>query len=205
MLWPPLVSLEGNENWWDKFWEDDKFPGFGLASPSLLKHLPILEVSDSFIAVDIASGDGRYAIELAKRGFKVIALELTRSGVNRIRESAKILNFDIDIIQGDILNTNCPVDGCDVTLCSGLFEEIPSSVYSAVVDNFVCWTKPGGILITRYCLFIEGRGLLIEDGLIPNIIASGPWDILYSKELNKPKISKAGFLLRHGTVIARRK
>jgi hypothetical protein len=69
----------------------------------------------------------------------------------------------------------------------------------------VCWTKPGGILITRYCLFIEGRGLLIEDGLIPNIIASGPWDILYSKELNKPKISKAGFSLRHGTVIARRK
>ena len=51
--------------------------------------------------LDIGCGTGRHAIELAKRGYKVTGIDLSKAQLERAKEKAKGVNLDIEFIQKD--------------------------------------------------------------------------------------------------------
>lgn len=55
-------------------------------------------------ALDIGAGEGRNSIYLSKLGFDVVAVEPSIEGCNKINESAKKLNLNIDIQNKDFLS-----------------------------------------------------------------------------------------------------
>ena len=203
MRWPPPVSLKDNRDWWDLFWTDELAKGFGKPSKSLLKFIPPPRLGAT--AIDIASGNGRYAIELAKLGYLTTVLELTDAGLNGISQLAKARGLEIASMQGDFIELRNEKYCYDLIVCSGLLEEIPKSSHKQVVTGFLNWTKPGGLVISRYCLEIVGRGILVDDDATIKYFSPESWDIVFYKELKEIKPSKGGFDIRHGTIIAQRK
>ena len=65
--------------WWNQFWAD-KSKNYGVPNKELLRYAKqfIDNQEQELTAVDIASGNGRYAIELAKMGYKTDAIVATK-------------------------------------------------------------------------------------------------------------------------------
>lgn len=202
-LWPPDPSRPAQ--WWGEFWARHD-QDFGPPSER------VIGLAEEFIAtrghataVDVASGNGRYAIPLAKMGYAVTALEYTASGVARIRDSATSEGLQITVEQGDFLVLGARERPFDLMLSSGLLEEVPHEVHRQVLEGYVRWTAPGGRNIVKYCLEIEGRGQLVADGLVPHFYERLGWDVRLVRENGVMKPSRAGIVLRTGTVVADRR
>ncbi len=203
MLWPPPRDVEENAKWWNSFWDEEFENGFGKASRAILDFIP--QPLEGCTAVDIASGNGRYALLLAQMGYQTTALELSASGVAGIKTKAEKLELELNVIHGDFFLESQKEKTFDLILCSGLLEEIPCSTFKAVVDGFVNWSRHGTIVINRYCLEINGRGILIEDDGVIKLYDPKLWEIIHYNELKYLKPSKGGFDIRHGTIVVKRK
>jgi 2-polyprenyl-3-methyl-5-hydroxy-6-metoxy-1,4-benzoquinol methylase len=51
--------------------------------------------------IDIGCGTGRHSIELSKRGYNVIGIDLSDSQLNRANEKAKAQNLEIEFLKHD--------------------------------------------------------------------------------------------------------
>lgn len=202
-MWPPPVDKEKNAEWWSNYWNQNFTKGFGEPSMSLINSITVPKHNAK--AIDIASGNGRYAFVLEKMGYKTTAIELSASGAERIKNKARVLSSNMEVIQADFIERHEEINNFDITFCSGLLEEIPVNYHKAVITGLSNWTIKGGISINRYCLEIEGRGVLVMDDTILKLYESDRWEIIEFTENKNLKMSKGGFNLRHGTIVARKK
>ncbi len=104
-------------------------------------------------ALDAGMGNGRNAIYLARKGWKVTGVDLSDAAVRRAREEASRLKAEFDARVGDVEKMALPRNSYDLILC--LYTE-PLAVRAA--RKFIDALKPGGLLL------IEGRQI---EGLSP--------------------------------------
>lgn len=97
-------------------------------------------------ALDAGMGNGRNAIYLARKGWKVTGVDLSEAAVRRSREEAARLKVEFDARVGDVEKMDLPRASYDLILC--LYTE-PLAVRAA--RKFIDALKPGGLLL------IEGR------------------------------------------------
>jgi cyclopropane fatty-acyl-phospholipid synthase-like methyltransferase len=204
------------KHWWENFWNTES-ADYGAPSKTLLERSSeffeqLKKDTASPTAVDIGSGNGRYAIPLAKRGYITDALELTSAGVERLRRTAELEGVVINARQGDFTTCYLEPRQYNLVISSGLIEEVDPAHHKNLVTGFQNWTAPGGYALIKYCLEIKGRGQLVEDGLVPKLFRHPGWEILYVEEEQNMHPSKAQFTqqgqidseIRTGTVIARK-
>ncbi len=98
------------------------------------------------VALDAGMGNGRNAIYLARKGWKVTGIDLSEAAVRRAREEAGRLKVEFDARVGDVEKMLLPRAAFDLILC--LYTE-PLAVRAA--RKFIDALKPGGLLL------IEGR------------------------------------------------
>ena len=63
-----------------------------------------INYNKSLRIIDIGCGTGRHSIELTKRGYKVIGIDLSESLLERAKEKAKARNLQIDFQKHDARN-----------------------------------------------------------------------------------------------------
>lgn len=166
-------------DWWEKFWQEHP-QGYGGPRKSLLNFAKKYFLTHpNSTAVDVGAGDGRYALSLARMGYKVDAIEYAQSGVNLIKKRAQALKVKINAFQGDFTKMVSNRRQYDLVFSSGLLEEIPSKHHVASIKKFINWTKPGGLNITKYCVWIKGRGNLVQKGIGRDIYKRAGWKIIY--------------------------
>ena len=202
--WLPVKS-ELHE-WWQIFWLNKTQP-FGDPSKKLMEVIEteITGRSGFLSAIDIASGNGRYAIPLAKLGCQVTALEWTEAGINEIRKRAAIERITVRCEQADFVR-ECNSDRqYEILVCSGLLEEIDPSHHIKVIRGFSRWTAKGGVSIIKYCHEIQGRGTLVpEDFVGPILEAEGMRIEFLHENRNLRRSNATGLFTRTGTVVARK-
>jgi SAM-dependent methyltransferase len=201
-VWPPDPSRPAE--WWDGFWSlSDQ--DFGPPSERVLEWAQDgIAARGSATAADVASGNGRYAVPLARMGYAVTAVEFAPSGAARIREAAAAHDVSVAVEHGDFLELGTQTRSFDLVLSSGLLEEIPPDTHRQVLEGYARWTAPGGRNIVKYCLEIEGRGHLVQGRLVPDFYERLGWDLRLVRENQVMKPSRAGLVLRTGTVVADR-
>lgn len=187
--------------WWEEFWKN-RSTQFGPPSDEVLNLIPHPKTAISNNAIDIGSGNGRYALELSKIGYKTSALEITKSGSKIIQQSAAEQKLSINIITADFLEISSKNNSYDLIVCSGLLEEIPKSTHSKAILGFSNWLKIKGILIIKYCSEIFGRGELVNTEEIKNSLTRNKFQIDYIRESPNLKIGRSGNLLRTTTIKA---
>jgi cyclopropane fatty-acyl-phospholipid synthase-like methyltransferase len=170
--------ISRDKKWWEDFWIQHN-KGYGGPNEKILGFAnDFIKDKKNLTAIDIASGDGRYAIPLAKMGYIVDAIEYADSGVKRIKDNATSAGLSVNAIQGDIIELCQEKKQYDLVLSSGLLEEIDQKYHEQVVNGFINWTKPGGLNIIKYCLWIKGRGVLTKTDFVKPIYEKVGWNIL---------------------------
>ncbi|NYJ06784.1 class I SAM-dependent methyltransferase [Petropleomorpha daqingensis] len=104
---------------------------------SLLADLP------SGDAVDLAAGEGRHALWLAERGWRVTAVDFSAVGLERGREQAT--GDRVTWVQDDVLTWTAPESSVDLVLVAYL--HLPEPETTALLRRAVGWLRPGGRLL----------------------------------------------------------
>ncbi len=139
----PAQTRQKSARSWDQIYlnPDARVP----VNPSAL----VLETTASLpagTALDAGMGNGRNAIYLARKGWKVTGVDLSEEAVRRAREEAARLKVEFDARVGDVEKMVLPRAFYDLILC--LYTE-PLAVHAA--RKFMDALRPGGLLV------IEGR------------------------------------------------
>ncbi|MEI7499075.1 MAG: class I SAM-dependent methyltransferase [Bacteroidota bacterium] len=115
-----------------KQWYEELFENYGrkydkeIFTRGTIKECDFIEQEINFDKrlkiLDIGCGTGRHSIELAKRGYPVTGIDLSKSMLDSAREKALAQNLKINFIQADARNSNFSNQfDLIIMLCEGAF------------------------------------------------------------------------------------
>ncbi len=94
-------------------------------------------------AVDLAAGEGRHALWLAARGWRVTAVDFSATGLDRGRSRPGADR--ITWVTADVLAWDAPPCSLDLVLVAYL--HLPEAETTALLRRAVGWLRPGGQLL----------------------------------------------------------
>ncbi len=90
-------------------------------------------------ALDIAAGQGRNSLALARRGFEVTALDISPVGLAQIRERAEAEHLSVETVYSAVQDWSWPENGFDLVV-DFFFLERP------ILSQIARTCKPGGLV-----------------------------------------------------------
>lgn len=116
----------------------------------------ILKLVDSGKVLDVGVGEGRNALFLAEKGFKVTGIDISKVAVEKFLKNAKERNLEVEGYVIDALEYD-PGTDYDVVICTGTLHYFPTSRLGELMDNIKGHTKVGGInVLTAFTKSDEG-------------------------------------------------
>ena len=98
--------------------------------------------------LDLCCGIGRHSLELARRGYRVVGVDLTEEYLTKARKQAESEYLNIEFIRND-MRRYCQIEGFDVVInmftAFGYFESQAEN--KRVLTNIYCSLRKGGTLI----------------------------------------------------------
>ena len=94
-------------------------------------------------AVDLAAGEGRHALWLAGRGWRVTAVDFSGAGLARGRQQPGA--DAVEWVQADVLGWTAPPASADLVLLAYL--HVAEEDTRALLGRAVGWLRPGGRLL----------------------------------------------------------
>lgn len=180
--------------WNERFASQDSYLG-NNPSPFLAREIErIKTLVSGFSALDIACGEGRNSLFLARHGFNVVGLDISDVGLAKGRCKAQTMGAQIDYRLVD-LDDYIWKEKFDVILNFNflLRDLIPHEVASL---------NPGGVLLFD-TIMASGQpkqssnpDFLLRPGELSKLFASYDGDILYSEERPSGDMPTAGLLFR---------
>jgi len=137
----------------DDFWQTVAPVLFGQArldaAPAEVEQvIALLGIAPGAAVLDLGCGVGRHTIELARRGFRVTAVDRTASYLERAREAAAAEGIAIEFVQEDMrrFRRDAEFDAAiNLYTTFGYFEDPDDDRH--VADNICHSLKPGGGLV----------------------------------------------------------
>ncbi|MGO9463080.1 MAG: class I SAM-dependent methyltransferase [Isosphaeraceae bacterium] len=139
------MSRPGIHQTWERRYRTEQTERFHEAAyDRLTKRLGQPEGSH---ALDIGCGICANSVRLARRGYRVSAVDYSESILEPARSNVREqgLADRITIDRGDILDLAFPTDHFDLALCWGVLMHIPD--VERALNELIRVTKPGGVLV----------------------------------------------------------
>jgi SAM-dependent methyltransferase len=114
--------------------------------------------------LDAGCGTGRVAIELSRRGYDVMGVDLDEAMLAEARTKAPALTW----LQGDLADPGLDLGGRTfdlVVMAGNVLIFVTPGTEGEVIQNAARWLRPGGHLITGYSIRPEGLGPGRHDSL----------------------------------------
>lgn len=155
--------------WWERFFSDDYL--MTVLPPSaahIARQVDFVEaslgLSKGATILDVGCGLGLHAIELTKRGYLVVGLDLSLAMITRAAEAAQDQSLKINFIHADIREME--FDGAfDGVFCMGTtFGFFDEEANRDVLSRLLHAMRPGG----RMLLDVVNRDYVV--GLQPNLV-----------------------------------
>lgn len=146
-------------------------------------------------ALDLGCGVGRKSIELAKNGFKVIGIDISKTAIKHAKHNAKQEDVEIKFIVGDAVKLSKLISGdFDLILDWANLHGIPEDDREVYIAEIIKHLKSGGIYLLR-CFSKHGQspneiGFITKFG---NVYYFSNDDIekLYGKAFNIIEINRS--------------
>lgn len=100
--------------YWDQKFDTPQYV-YGREPSSFLKSV-VSQFSDRGKVLDLAMGEGRNAVYLAKRGFDVLGVDLSSVALRKAKRLAREMKVKIRVEQADLNQYSIPPGGYDVVL-----------------------------------------------------------------------------------------
>ncbi|HEX9179811.1 MAG TPA: methyltransferase domain-containing protein [Burkholderiales bacterium] len=145
------MSAEQNDP--TRFWEERYRSGTthwdrGGPNPALLEWLDEEELRPGRVLVP-GCGRGYEALELARRGFDVVALDFAPSAVRHLREELARAGLEAEVLEADVLAWEAPrpFDAIyeQTCLCA-----LPPKTWARYEEQLHGWLAPGGRLLALF-------------------------------------------------------
>ena len=96
-------------------------------------------------AIDLAAGEGRNAVWLARQGWEVIAVDFSRVGLDKARRLAVEHGVDahVELAVADALTYEPPGP---VELVVIAYLQVPAAQQRVILEHAAAWLRPGGTL-----------------------------------------------------------
>jgi SAM-dependent methyltransferase len=175
--------------WWEELFNDDYIRASErLSDEQLGSEVDFIEQSLGIerggAVLDLACGTGRYAVELARRGYQVVGFDLSLAMLARASDEAQERAAQLNFVQGDMREMTF-AEQFDGVFCwntsFGFFEEGKNAV---VIDRIHAALKGGGQLLldvvnrdfvvpqSPSLAWFEGDGCVCMDEMIMDFITS---------------------------------
>lgn len=104
--------------------------------------------------LEIGAGTGAYSLYYANKGYKVDAIELSKSNVE-VFKTKITKDLDVNVIQGNAVDLSVYKDNTfDITLCLGpLYHLFKEEETTSAIKEAIRVTKPGGKIYLAFILF----------------------------------------------------
>jgi cyclopropane fatty-acyl-phospholipid synthase-like methyltransferase len=136
---------------WEALYQQDAVEAMPWFYPELdddLKQaLDALGLQDGS-ALDLGTGPGTQAMQLASRGFDVTATDISEAAIRRARDKAEAQGLAITWQQDDILSTRL-AGPFDLIFDRGCFHVLPPERRQEYVSTVARLLKPGGYLFLK--------------------------------------------------------
>lgn len=113
----------------------------GVPNSELLRALDAGELTGTTV-LEVGCGTGTNAVELARRGFSVTAIDLVDEPIRRAKEKARSAGVDVTLLAGDL--TRAPLGGpFDSVFDCGLYHGIRRRDLAGFLATLARVTRPG--------------------------------------------------------------
>ena len=149
------------------------------------------------VGLDVASGEGRNAIWLAERGWRMTAVDFSEVAIER----GRAVSDDVEFVVADVLEWE-PEESYDLALIAYL--HLHEGDMRRVVERVVSWLKPGGELFLighDESNIAEGHGGPQVPEILTRVEATVEW--LEGLELVEAQVVKRPVATDDGRVFAR--
>lgn len=203
------------KDWWKNFFDEIYFEIYRefVEQPERIRKeteaiKSALNLPQGSKILDLACGQGRHAVELAKLGFEVVGLDYSSYLLNIARERAEQNGVDVKFVEGDM--RNLPFDDHEF---DGVYSFFTSFGYFDDEDNMKVLaeiarvTRPGGMILIEmsnplkvikslypFSWFEVGRYIVLEESW---------FDALKMRAYTKRKIFLDGNLIDERTNFVR--
>ena len=93
---------EADRNKWNEHYRGRPCPSMSRPNPLLVEWLPRLGIdSPSPLAADVACGEGRHALYLARHGWRVEAMDISEVALENLAAAARAERLDVTCLQCD--------------------------------------------------------------------------------------------------------
>ena len=123
---------------WDKRYDTNEMIGGSAPSSFLYSNAESLPASG--LALDIAAGQGRNSVFLAKRGLTTIALDISIRALEKCISLARASNVQIEAAAVDLTSFNIPSKAFDVIVNFNYLQR-------SLTPEIIAGLKPGGLLV----------------------------------------------------------
>jgi SAM-dependent methyltransferase len=103
--------MKADQKRWDEKFMGKRYSLGTEANPFLRKHLRLLPRGK---ALDVAAGEGRNAVFLAQRGFDVEAVDISKEGLSKARNLARVKGVKIKTVLADLDHYPIEKEGYDL-------------------------------------------------------------------------------------------
>lgn len=126
------------KTYWDKKYNNEEYV-FGK-TPAKFLSLNYNFIPAGSRVLDMGMGEGRNAVFLARKGYKVTGVDISSVAVKKARLLAREFGVRINTVVASLNNYRIPKNTLDAVVC---FYYVDRSLNKRMVE----WLKPGGILI----------------------------------------------------------
>ncbi len=130
------MSLKDKEKW-DKKYNDQEYITGKEPSNWLKENANLLKTSGK--ALDIAGGEGRNSVFVARQGYEVTCLDISENGLKKARDLAQEKKTKITTLHADLDISSLPENEYDLVLC---FNFLDRNLFPGIRKTL----KSGGLL-----------------------------------------------------------
>jgi len=183
----------------------------------------VLRLAPGSRILDLGCGTGRHSVELARLGFRLVGVDLSRGMLRQAQAAAHSASVAVDWIQADATRFAAPAAfEAAICLCEGAFGlvgagEDPAAHDAAIARNLGLSLRPGGRLVLtasnglrflrQYGPADVERGAFDPDTLTERVTMtweddSGPRQVVVQEHAHRPEelralFESAGFTVEH--------
>jgi tellurite methyltransferase len=126
---------------WEKTYSDLDAKSFGEVSQEILELIPRLPVGAKVL--DLGCGDGRNAIPLARAGFNVTAIDISKTGIQKLNTLSDREGFLIQANVGDMTTFDFQ-DEYDLIISHGCLHFVERNDWERLIKEFKSHTTSNG-------------------------------------------------------------
>ena len=123
---------------------------------------------NNHMALDLGCGEGRYAIYLASLGCRVLAIDRSTVGIQKLSEKAEGRHLNIQAVAMDITDFDFAQNLYDIIVAATILDHLPEEILLETVSKIKKALKPAGILYINV-FTVSDPGYEIHKSLAANV------------------------------------